>query len=137
MYEEFTNLFTDLEKKVEDGNIIIEGDVNINIIDDGKVGSPPGKKAIKTLRNSSAMKAWRKKIIKRDQNECQCCLKVQSDVEVHHIFPLAQKTDLGTDEGNGVVLCPQCHSKYHQMYQGSESAETFAKFLRDYGNKRY
>jgi len=137
MYEEFTNLFTDIEKKVEEGNIIIEGDVNINIIDDGKAGSPPGKKAIKTLRNSAAMKTWRKRIIKRDQAECQCCHKiVQDGIEVHHIFPLAKNPDLGHVDGNGIALCTQCHSKYHQMYQGSEDPQTFAKFLRDFGNRR-
>ena len=136
MYEEFTNLFDDVEKKIEDGNIIIEGDVNINIIDDGK--APQTNKSIKKLRNSAAMKVWRKNIRKNDEGECQCCHKsVQEGLEVHHIMPLAKYPELGMNQDNGIALCQECHSKYHQMYQGAENAATFAKFLRDYGNRRY
>lgn len=145
MYEEFTNLFGDVNKRIEDGNIIIEGDVNINIIEhkDEKEDSQDekksiGKKKIKSLRNSAAMTTWRKKIRSRDQGDCQCCREaVPEGLEVHHIFPLAKYPELGTKEENGIGLCQKCHSKYHQMYQGSEGPETFAKFLRDYGNRRY
>lgn len=137
MYQEFTNLFDDAEKRIEEGNIIIEGDVNINIIDDGKPSSK-GKKSIKKMRNSAIVKSWKKKIRARDQGECQCCHEsVIEGLETHHIMPLAKYPDLRGDEGNGIGLCKKCHSKYHQMYQGSENAATFAKFLRDYGNRRY
>lgn len=141
MYEEFTNLFDDLEKKVEDGNIIIEGDVNINIIESNeekKDKKTLGKKATKTLRNSAALKTWRKAVRSRDEGDCQCCHEsVPEGLQVHHIFPISKYPDLANDEGNGVGLCQKCHSKYHQMYQGSENAATFAKFLRDFGNRRY
>lgn len=140
MYEEFTNLFDDLEKKVEDGNIIIEGDVNINIVEGNNIKEKKtlGKKASKTLRKSAALKTWRKNVRKRDEGDCQCCHEaVPEGLQVHHIFPLSKYPELAKDEGNGVGLCQKCHSKYHQMYQGAENAATFAKFLRDYGNRRY
>lgn len=90
------------------------------------------------MRNSAGVKAWKKKIRNRDQGECQCCHESVIDgLETHHIMPLAKYPELGSDEGNGIGLCQKCHSKYHQMYQGSENAATFAKFLRDFGNRRY
>ena len=145
MYDQFTNLFDDVDKKVENGNIVIEGDVNINIIektnfekDEVKKDIKIGQKSVKKLRQSACMKNWKKKIRSRDEGECQCCHEtVEEGLEVHHIMPLAKYPDLGCDENNGIALCKQCHSKYHQMYQGAENASTFAKFLRDYANRRY
>lgn len=139
MYEEFTNLFGDLDKRIEDGNIIIEGDVNINIIEKNeKEEEPPkkGKKAVKTLRNSASIKKWGQKIRSQD-GFCQCCGDTERKLQSHHIFPLAKYPELGSDEGNGIALCDKCHSKYHQMYAGSENAATFAKFMKDFGNRRY
>lgn len=139
MYEEFTNLFDDLEKKIEDGNIIIEGDVNINIVEtDDKKGQTIGKKAIKSIRGSKNQNKFKKRIRKRDEEECQCCHDhVPNGLQVHHILPISKYPDLANDDHNGIGLCEKCHSKYHQMYQGAEGADTFAKFLRDYGNRRF
>lgn len=135
MYEEFTNLFGDLEKKIEEGKIIIEGDVNINIIESNEKPKK-GKKAVKTLRNSSAVKKWGQKIKSQD-GVCQCCGESEGKIQSHHIFPIAKYPELGANEGNGIALCEKCHSKYHQMYSGNENAATFAKFMKDYGIRRY
>ena len=140
MYEEFSNLFGDIDKRIEDGNIIIEGDVNINIIESAeKEESKKGKTALKTIRNSAPVKKWTQKIKARD-GFCQCCGETPSEsknLQAHHIMPLAKYSELKSDEGNGIALCNKCHSKYHQMYAGSEDAATFAKFMKDFGNRRY
>lgn len=141
MYEEFTNLFGDLDKRIEDGNIIIEGDVNINIIENPNSQPGPqvkGKKSVKTLRNSVQVKKWSENVRKRDQ-VCQCCGAEVSKkkFQAHHIAPISKYPDLAAEEGNGIGLCDKCHSKYHQMYAGSEDPATFAKFMKDYGTRRY
>ena len=134
MYEEFENLFGDIEKKVKDGNIVINGDININIVgkEEEEKTVKKGKKAVKTLRNSKSIKKWGQKIKTRD-GFCQCCGSTEDKLQAHHIFPLAKYSDLGADEGNGIALCDKCHSKYHQMYAGNEDAATFAKFIKDFG----
>ena len=133
MYEEFSNLFGDIDKRIEDGKIIIKGDVNINIIENSQ---KKAKKSVKSLRNSTAVKAWGKAIRSKD-GFCQCCGSTEGKLQAHHILPLAKYPELGSDEGNGIALCEKCHSKYHQMYSGSEDAATFAKFLKDFGKRRY
>ena len=140
MYEEFTNLFGDIDKKIEDGNIIIEGDVNINIIENSEQdsGAQKVKRSVKALRNSASVKKWSEKVRKRDQ-VCQCCGEetTKKKFQAHHIAPISKYPDLAADEGNGIGLCDKCHSRYHQMYAGSEDPATFAKFMKDYGTRRY
>ena len=117
--------------------VIVHGDLIVNVYNsedesEVKVNTPVSK-----LRTSSAMTNWKKKI-KGLEGICQCCGEDgQGHLEVHHIFPLAKYKDLGTDEGNGISLCQKCHRKYHEMYKDDANANNFAKFLRDYGNRRY
>lgn len=56
-------------------------------------------------------------------------------LEVHHIFPVSKYPSLASDEKNMITLCQHCHRKYHDSYDGSEGAETFAKYMRDYGGR--
>ena len=52
-------------------------------------------------------------------------------------MPLAKYPSLASDERNMITLCQICDRKYHDSYEGSEGAETFAKFMRDYGDRKY
>lgn len=105
--------------------IIVHGDVHINTIE------PTTSKNVHKIRTSAAMGTWKKRIKSRD-NVCQCCGDdANGHLEVHHIMPLAQYRQLGSDDGNGIALCQKCHKQYHNKYNGSENAVTFAKFMRD------
>ena len=73
------------------------------------------------------------KVKKRDK-VCQNCGDSKTQLEVHHIFPLAKYPELGTNELNGILLCQKCHHDYHEKYKGSEGAENFSKYLKD-GNR--
>lgn len=93
---------------------------------------------VQQLRHTPNMKKWKKKIKTLDEGSCQCCGKrVEKDLQIHHIMPLRDFPDLGTNDGNGIALCKDCHNKYHDMYKDSENAANFAKFLRDYANRIY
>ena len=93
---------------------------------------------LQKLRNNPAMKKWKKKIKSLDEGECQCCgERIEKDIQIHHIMPLRDYPNLGTEEGNGIALCKKCHNRYHEMYKDNENAANFAKFMRDYANRIY
>ena len=75
MEEEFI-LFKNLNKEdeeSEESNIIINGDINIEIHNYGKDND--AKKNTRKVRNATVKSAWKNKIKNRDMNECQCCGK--------------------------------------------------------------
>lgn len=90
----------------------------------------PGSLAAQ-MRAGPSMTKWKREIKARDQ-VCQCCGDA-TDLECHHIMPLSKYPSLGTDPGNGIVLCGSCHHDYHDQWQGSESAVTLAKFMKENG----
>ena len=144
MDEEFI-LYSELEENEEnnieeDSDIVINGNVTIEIHNyngEGKIAKAV-KKTTRQIRNNTVKPAWKNKIKNRDENKCQCCQQTfTSHLEVHHIMPIAKYNTLGSDDGNGIALCQKCHAKYHDMYKGNENAVTFAKFLRDFGNRIY
>lgn len=145
MDEEFI-LYSELEENEEedeikeDKDIIINGNVTVEIHNYGPTENitKTVKKATRKIRNATVKPAWKNKIKNRDENKCQCCRQTfTSHLEVHHIMPFAKYNTLGADDGNGIALCQKCHAKYHDMYKGNENAVTFAKFLRDFGNRIY
>ena len=137
--EEELVLFEEFDEKElieDDSNIVIHGDVMIEIHNHGDDNVTP-QRSIKQLRNT-VKPMWKKAIKARDENYCQCCgEKFTEHLEVHHIMPLSKYGNLKSDKGNGISLCQKCHKKYHDMYAGSENAVTFAKFLRDFGERIY
>lgn len=137
-------MFEDLEKNEEkeesfDDNIVINGDVNIEIHDynvDEGLARKIKNTTTRVLRNRKVKATWKNKVRKRDGYICQCCKKkFKQHLEVHHIMPFSQYPHMGDDLGNGISLCQKCHAKYHDVYKGKENAVTFAKFLRDEGKK--
>jgi len=78
------------------------------------------------IRTSAHNLKWIKKILKRDNYECQLCKSIKK-LEVHHKIELAKivkdneiKTldeardcDKLWDINNGIVLCKKCHYKIH------------------------
>ena len=84
-------------------------------------------------RESSEYSQFRTSVLKRDK-VCQCCGS-KDDLIVHHLFSFSEYNHLGADTKNGVVLCKECHKRYHSQYgtKKHNNPITFAQFLRDYG----
>ena len=112
----------------------IYGDVIIHPTYSESEGSKGNERKTKTIRGSSSLNTFKKRIRGRDI-KCQCCGEDSKHLEVHHILPLSEYKDLACDDGNAVGLCQSCHRKYHQEYKGEVNAVTFGEFLRRFGKR--
>ena len=92
------------------------------------------KSNVHKVRTSPAVAAAKKNVQRRDLC-CQICGEQDKILEIHHIFPVSKYPQLASDEKNLITLCQRCHRKYHDTYEGSEGAESFAKFVRDYESR--
>ena len=83
-------------------------------------------------RNSKEYDKFRNAVLERDRG-CQCCGNSE-ELEVHHALPFSQYNSIGADTNNGIVLCKECHTRYHSEYGTKRNANacTLAQFLRDY-----
>ena len=75
-----------------------------------------------------------KRSVKMRDKCCQVCGEQDKPLEVHHIFPQSKYNNMSWNTANLITLCQHCHRKYHEKYEGSEGAVTFAKYIRDEGN---
>ena len=121
--------------------ITVNGEIIINIYNSNEdlVSEKEEVKSVHKIRTSNAVTSAKKRVKGRDC-VCQCCgeLPTNGHLEVHHIMPIAKYQDLAADEQNMISLCQKCHRKYHDMYSDEDvGAVTFAKYLKDYGNRRY
>ena len=69
-------------------------------------------------------------VLKRDNNECQCC-KTNKKLIVHHL----DCNPKNNSPSNLIVLCNQCHSHLHNKYGNKKLRESniyklFPKILR-------
>ncbi len=55
--------------------------------------------------------AWKRVIVKRDKI-CQVCGS-DKNLEAHHIFHREFFPLLSFSEGNGILLCEDCHNETH------------------------
>src|SRR3990167_1707927 len=62
------------------------------------------------LRNSPAMREWRRLVLKRDDFTCQACGVRGGKLEVDHIQPFSSFPELRTEVSNGRTLCSGCHA---------------------------
>lgn len=98
------------------------------------------KEANAPTRDDPEYRKMKKRVRQRDNNTCQCCgyhsdKKTHHKLEVHHIFGYKDHLDYRVEDSNCVVLCQDCHKKYHSLYGRKEVApDTFMKFIRDYNN---
>lgn len=74
-----------------------------------------------------------KRSVKMRDKCCQVCGEKDKPLEVHHISPQSKYPDMAWDTSNLITLCQHCHRKYHDTYEGSEGAVSFAKYIRDKG----
>ena len=64
---------------------------------------------------------WRKAVYHRDNCTCQCCGRrshkgATLTLNAHHIANWKDNEDLRYDVDNGVTLCSECHTAFHQIY---------------------
>lgn len=91
-------------------------------------------------RNSSAYKEWKKLVLKRDDNTCQCCGS-HEHLEVHHIVPYSVDKEKRIKISNGVTLCKNCHNSavkggFHNLYgTWYNTKNQLQKYIDDKRNK--
>lgn len=60
---------------------------------------------------------WRKKVYERDGFTCQCCGDSRGgNLNAHHLDGYNWCISRRTDVSNGVTLCEDCHSDFHDVY---------------------
>ena len=98
------------------------------------------KEIVAPTRDDPEYRKMKKRVRQRDNNTCQCCgyhsdKKTHHKLEVHHIFGYKDHLDYRIEDKNCVVLCQDCHKKYHSLYGRKDVApDSFMKFIRDYNS---
>lgn len=63
-----------------------------------------------------------------DNGKCECC-GCQDNLRTHHIIPYCVAPEKFVDETNMVVLCEDCHRKYHHKYGFKGNVQMFNEFI--------
>ncbi len=72
------------------------------------------------ITTSPEYKAWREKILGRDESACVMCGSRQK-LQAHHLKPRTAHPELTFDLANGITLCKPCHRKIRGREQEWES----------------
>ena len=79
-------------------------------------------------RFSSEYETWRRNVLKRDNETCQCCGRSTNYLEVHHINSFLKYPELQFDVSNGITLCKECHNvKYEGSFHYQYGVDKFTK----------
>jgi 5-methylcytosine-specific restriction endonuclease McrA len=74
---------------------------------------------------------WREKVLARDNHECTVCGS-ENRLHVHHIESYSDNPKLRTEISNGVVLCYDCHIKFHDKYgRGGNTKGQLEEWIND------
>ena len=121
LYNRLNSEYRDYREKFETNNKDLEYGESTDFID-------TTEKIVK--RDSKEYNRFREFVLKRDK-VCQRC-GGEEDLEVHHALPFKQYNSLGADPNNGIVLCKECHSEYHEVngYKRNVNPVSLAQFLR-------
>lgn len=76
-------------------------------------------------RQTHNVKEWRRLILQRDNNVCQCCGAIDN-LNVHHIYNFASNIQLRSNISNGITMCKDCHAvsfigSFHNTYGTSNN----------------
>lgn len=78
---------------------------------------------------------WRKQVFERDNCECVVCGS-QDNLVVHHLNGYRTNRHLATDVNNGVAVCRNCHTEFHNIFMGNYrtpvTTEDFEQFKEQF-----
>lgn len=70
------------------------------------------------FRGSQQWKNKRAEILLRDNNQCKICGN-RDNLQVHHIYSLANYPEMKLENSNLITLCPGCHHDVHNQVYSS------------------
>ncbi|QUH21089.1 HNH endonuclease [Alkaliphilus sp. B6464] len=100
---------------------------------------PKRKKEVNDINKFRWSRRWREKreqIAERDKYLCQLAIReeppryIHSDIEVHHIAPIAEDYDLRLEDSNLITLSEEYHEK-------AECGEITKEYLRSILKEQY
>jgi len=80
------------------------------------------------VRGTIEWRDWREFIFTRDNFQCIDCGENGTNLEPHHIIPLASNMGGVFDKNNGITLCRPCHQK--TIRKESELARTYFSLVQ-------
>lgn len=85
-------------------------------------------------RKNKEYSDFRNAVFVRDDYTCQCCKVRGGKLQAHHLDGFHWCKEKRTDVGNGITLCVNCHSEFHETYgTRNNTKQQFRKFLKSKG----
>lgn len=83
-------------------------------------------------RSYTEYNAWRKEVYERDNYTCVICKDNKGgNLNAHHLYSYSTYEHLRTDLSNGVTLCNDCHSEFHNRFgYYNNTKEQFEQFSK-------
>lgn len=84
----------------------------------------------KDWRRTSSYRKWADAVIDRD-GKCQACGE-EAHLHAHHLLHASHNPALRFRVSNGITLCQQCHSSFHNDFAGSTRVACDDKMLANF-----
>ncbi len=81
-------------------------------------------------RSKVEYKEWRQNVFERDKYICRICGEETHNVEAHHLFSYTAYPQERYNFSNGITLCKEHHTQFHQKYgYGDNTPAQFKAWL--------
>ena len=92
----------------------------------------------KNKGKENLMKVWRNSVYLRDKYTCQKCLDdCGGNLNAHHIYSRDTRPDKKYEIDNGITLCKECHTHFHQENgYGQNTPEQLNEFMPCFKEKK-
>lgn len=81
-------------------------------------------------RNTSKYRRWRQAVLFRDGYKCTRC-GAETNLEVHHIYPVKLFPEMAIDIENGITLCKKCHYEEDGRFYSEKVARSCSSLVDD------